>query len=102
MTQDEQDKFNNMNNVMLDTLAFNEGLTEHIGDMLEAMKPFVEIIKETSGRIPVERLSFADWHGLAKVFDAAKAAVCVNESAIAASDEFRQQVELEANQTRKA
>jgi hypothetical protein len=34
-------------------------------------------MKETSGRIPTERLSFADWHKLTKAFDAAKQAVCV-------------------------
>lgn len=62
---------------LADQIAFNEGLQEHIGDLLDAMKPFVSLMKETSGRIPTERLSFADWHKLTKAFDAAKQAVCV-------------------------
>ncbi len=50
-------------------IAYNEGYQEHIGDLLNAMKPFVVLVKDTDGRIPSEKLSFADWHTLAKAFD---------------------------------
>ncbi len=56
-------------------IAFNEGWQEHISDLLDAMKPFVRLVKETDGRIPTERLSFANWHGLTKAFDAAVSAL---------------------------
>ncbi len=58
-----------------DEIAFNEGWQEHISDLLDAMKPFVLVVKESSGRIPVESLSFANWHQLSKAFDAAVAAL---------------------------
>jgi hypothetical protein len=73
----EADDEANYTPTLADQIAFNEGLQEHIGDLLDAMKPFVSLMKETSGRIPTERLSFADWHKLTKAFDAAKQAVCV-------------------------
>ncbi len=47
-------------------IAFND-----ISDLLDAMKPFVRLVKETDGHIPTERLSFANWHQLSKAFDAA-------------------------------
>lgn len=34
-----------------------------------AALPFVSLMRGTSGRIPVERLSFADWHELIKAHD---------------------------------
>lgn len=34
--------------------------------MRAAAAPFVRLVTETSGRIPTERLSFANWHDLAK------------------------------------
>lgn len=52
-------------------IAFNEGWQEHISDLLDAMRPFVMLAKVTSGRIPTEKLSFANWRCLAKAFDAA-------------------------------
>ena len=38
-----------------------------VATLREAVQPFVRLMKSTSGRIPTERLSFADWHALAKV-----------------------------------
>lgn len=35
----------------------------------DAVKPFAAIINETSGRIPTERLSLANWHDLVKAFN---------------------------------
>lgn len=32
----------------------------------EAVKPFVNIVKHSVGRIPVEKLSLSDWHELCK------------------------------------
>jgi hypothetical protein len=36
----------------------------------DACKPFVELVKNTSGRIPTERLSAANWHDLVKAYEA--------------------------------
>ncbi len=33
-----------------------------------SMLPFVELVEKTSGRIPCEKLSGADWHALVKAF----------------------------------
>jgi hypothetical protein len=35
-----------------------------------AIAPFAAIVEETSGRIPYERLSAADWHALVKAYRA--------------------------------
>lgn len=35
-----------------------------------AVKPFVRLVETTSGRIPHEKLSGADWHELVKAFRA--------------------------------
>lgn len=34
-----------------------------------AMQPFAELMLTTSGRIPHERLSAADWHALANAYE---------------------------------
>jgi hypothetical protein len=39
--------------------------------LYKAVQPFVWLMKGTSGRIPTERLSFANWHELAKAYDEA-------------------------------
>ncbi len=39
-----------------------------IATLLKAMEPFVRLVKETNGNIPTERLSFANWHTLSKVY----------------------------------
>ena len=44
-----------------------EQLRAELSALREAVQPFVRLMKSTSGRIPTERLSFADWHALAKV-----------------------------------
>ncbi len=41
-----------------------------VGDLLDATKTFANLVKDTSGNIPTERLSFADWHRLVKAYDA--------------------------------
>lgn len=43
-------------------------LSEHLRDLQEAVRPFAELMATTNGRIPVERLSLADWHTLAKAY----------------------------------
>ena len=44
-----------------------EQLRAELSALRDAVRPFVRLMKDTSGRIPTERLSFADWHALAKV-----------------------------------
>lgn len=39
--------------------------------LYDAILPFVKIVATTSGRIPTERLSFADWHALATAWNVA-------------------------------
>lgn len=39
---------------------------EELDALRAAVKPFARLVSETNGRIPTERLSFADWHALAK------------------------------------
>jgi hypothetical protein len=41
-------------------------------ELMVAIQPFADLVKSTSGRIPTERLSLADWHFLARTYDAAK------------------------------
>jgi hypothetical protein len=69
---------NLVNAELIDEKAFNEGLTEHIGDLLEAIAPFAALVSTTNGRISTGRLSFADWHKLSKVYKAAKDAMSIN------------------------
>jgi len=46
-----------------------EQLRSELHALRDAVRPFVRLVKDTSGKIPTERLSFADWHTLAKVGD---------------------------------
>lgn len=39
---------------------------EELDALRAAVKPFAKIVMESEGRIPTERLSFADWHALGK------------------------------------
>lgn len=39
----------------------------------EAIEPFVRIVKDSSGRIPTERLSLENWHSLTNVYASSKA-----------------------------
>ena len=41
-------------------------MLEELDELRAAVKPFAQLVVNTSGRIPVERLSFADWHRLTK------------------------------------
>lgn len=43
-------------------------LLKRVHDLQDAMRPFAELLETTSGRIPVERLSAADWHKLAEAY----------------------------------
>ena len=44
--------------------AERDSLAATIGELKELIYPFTRLVKESSGRIPTEKLSFADWHGL--------------------------------------
>jgi len=51
-------------------------LTHELSDMREkardlvcAMEPFAKLMNTTSGRIPVEQLSLANWHDLVKAYN---------------------------------
>ena len=44
-----------------------EQLRAELAALRVAVRPFVKLVEGTSGRIPTERLSFADWHALVKV-----------------------------------
>lgn len=51
--------------------------------LYNAVLPFAKIVEDSSGRIPTERLSAADWHALAKAFrscDTVEAPTIRNES----------------------
>jgi hypothetical protein len=50
--------------------AYREAKESPRFDLLEAVEPFAELVNETSGKIPFERLSFANWHALAKAYNA--------------------------------
>lgn len=39
--------------------------------LAESVSPFVLLVSETAGRIPVERLSFSQWHNLSKAYSTA-------------------------------
>lgn len=39
---------------------------DKLAELRAAVKPFADLVHATSGRIPTERLSFADWHALTK------------------------------------
>lgn len=50
-------------------------IEEEIGKLREenerlrkAIEPFARLVSETNGRIPVERLSFCNWHDLSKAY----------------------------------
>jgi hypothetical protein len=43
-----------------------------IAELMVAIRPFADLVKSTSGRIPTERLSLADWHFLVRTYDAIK------------------------------
>lgn len=58
-----------------DQRAYAEGWQEHVSDLMDAMRPFADLMSTTSGRIPTERLSFAHWHSLAKAYKYAKSCV---------------------------
>lgn len=50
----------------------------------KAVKPFADLVLTTNGRIPTERLSFADWHSIAKAY---ASLAQVEEAALAAAGE---------------
>ena len=50
------------------TSAKEQALKNELLRLRIAMRPFVVLVEETSGRIPCEKLSGADWHALVKAF----------------------------------
>ena len=52
------------------TTAKELALGVEVERLRTAMKPFARLVSTTSGRIPYERLSAADWHGLVKAYEA--------------------------------
>jgi len=43
-----------------------EQLRDELKTLRNAAGPFAKLMRHTSGQIPADRLSFADWHALAK------------------------------------
>ena len=74
-----QEKYNLVNQELIDEKAFAEGLESHIDDLLQAIRPFIVVLRENNGRIPPERLTVANWNTLLKAFNAAKAAIWVED-----------------------
>ena len=54
---------------MFETEALKE-TTETLANIRKAVKPFYDFVQGTSGRLPFERLSHADWHNLWKAYEA--------------------------------
>lgn len=50
--------------------------------LLKAVAPFAKLVSSTSGRIPVGKLSFADWHELIKAYEEAMGK-CTEEQILA-------------------
>ena len=50
------------------TTAKESALRDEVLRLKTAMRPFVRLVETTSGRIPYENLSAADWHSLVKAF----------------------------------
>ena len=42
---------------------------EKVRELVCAMEPFARLMNTTSGRIPVEQLSLANWHDLVKAYN---------------------------------
>jgi hypothetical protein len=79
--------------------AFNEGYQEHIADLLDAAKPFVRVLKESTGNLKTQLLSFAHWHSLSKAYD--YTIQCVGAESEAARNRMRDlQQRLAAAETR--
>jgi hypothetical protein len=47
----------------------------HVENLINAIRPFANLVSESNGRIPVESLSFAHWHALAGAYNAATGAM---------------------------
>ncbi len=56
-----------------------EQLRAELKTLRNAAGPFAKLMRHTSGPIPVDRLSLADWHALAKA--------CAGDTAAAVGDE---------------
>jgi len=54
------------------TTAKEAQLEMRNAELMVAIRPFADLVKSTSGRIPTERLSLADWHFLVRTYDAIK------------------------------
>jgi hypothetical protein len=51
------------------TTAKELALLRELNALRAAVSPFAAIVNETSGRIPTERLSLANWHDLVRAFN---------------------------------
>lgn len=63
---------NTIDLLFLELSQFTKATTARELSLLKAIKPFAELVLSTSGRIPTERLSLADWHALAKAYSDGK------------------------------
>jgi hypothetical protein len=52
------------------TTARELALKDEVLRLRTAMRPFVVLVETTSGRVPYENLSAANWHDLVKAFRA--------------------------------
>lgn len=56
-------------NELHERLYLMDALNNDLQLLCHAAFPFVALVKDTDGRIPTERLSFANWHDLTKAFN---------------------------------
>jgi hypothetical protein len=43
-------------------------LQGEVQKLMDVIRPFAKVVAKSSGRVPYERLSAADWHALAKAY----------------------------------
>jgi hypothetical protein len=52
------------------TTAKELALQDEVDRLMDVIRPFATVVMNSSGRIPYELLSLADWHALAKAWRA--------------------------------
>lgn len=62
--------FLELSQVTQTTTAKELALQSEVQVLRAVMRPFVVLVETTSGRIPTENLSLANWHDLVKVYRA--------------------------------
>jgi hypothetical protein len=50
------------------TTAKELALQGEVQKLMDVIRPFAKVVAKSSGRVPYERLSAADWHALAKEY----------------------------------